>query len=39
LSIKDKIQDLMIERMDRNQDIVSKYLDEDEFKACDIEFH
>jgi type I restriction enzyme R subunit len=33
LSIKDKVQDLMIERMDRNQDIVSKYLDEDEFKT------
>lgn len=31
LSIKDKVEGLMIDRMDRNQDIVSKYLNEDDF--------
>ena len=34
LSIKDKVEGLMIDRMDRNQDIVSKYLNEDDFKAA-----
>lgn len=32
LSIKDKIQDLMIDRMDRNQDIVSEFLNEGDFQ-------
>ena len=32
LSIKGKVQDLMIDRLDRNQDIVTKFLNEDDFK-------
>jgi type I restriction enzyme, R subunit len=37
LSVRDKIQDLMIDRMDRNAGIVSKFLDEDDFKRAVIE--
>ncbi|MCB9833048.1 MAG: type I restriction endonuclease subunit R [Planctomycetes bacterium] len=32
LSIRSTIQDLMIDRLDRNQGIVSKFLDEEDFK-------
>ena len=32
LSMKDQITGLMIDRMDKNEKIVSKFLDEDEFK-------
>lgn len=37
LSIQDKIEGLMIGRMDKNQEIVSKYLDEDDFKQAVFE--
>jgi type I restriction enzyme R subunit len=33
LSVKEQITGLMIDRMDKNEAIVSKFLDEDEFKA------
>jgi len=33
LSIREKVEGLMIDRMDRNQDIVSKFLNEDDFKS------
>jgi hypothetical protein len=32
LSVKDQITGLMIDRMDKNEQIVSKFLDEEEFK-------
>jgi len=32
LSIKDKVESLTIDRMDRNQGIVSKFVNEDDFK-------
>ena len=37
LSIKDKVQELVIERGDRNQNLVAKYLDEGEFNKVVFE--
>ena len=36
LAMRQKISDLMVERMEQNQDIVTKYLDEKDFQ--DIAF-
>lgn len=37
LSSREKVEGLMIERMDRNHDIVSKFLNEDDFKGAVFE--
>ncbi len=34
ISIKDTVEGLMIDRMDKNQDIVTKFLNEDDFKKA-----
>ncbi|MAQ18474.1 MAG: type I restriction endonuclease subunit R [Sandaracinus sp.] len=34
ISIKDKVEGLMIDRMDKNQDIVTKFLNEEDFKKA-----